>query len=42
MNVRLKPKADIGQLNDSTGGGSVKARADAAILVAERERVATE
>jgi len=40
----LPPKADIGQLNDLTGGGSfsVEARADAAILVAERERVATE
>jgi len=37
-------EADIGQLNDLTGGGSfsVEARADAAILVAERERVATE
>ena len=43
-NGALGPKADIGQLNDLTGGGSfsVEARADAAILVAERERVATE
>jgi len=41
---RTIPLADIGQLNDLTGGGSfsVEARAAAAILVAERERVATE
>ena len=30
------------ELNDLTGCGSVDPRADAAILVAERERVATE
>ena len=43
-NFRFWHKADIGQLNDLTGGGSfsVEGRADAAILVAERERVATE
>jgi hypothetical protein len=35
------PKADIGQLNDLTDGGSVEARADATILVAERECVAS-
>jgi hypothetical protein len=39
---RTIPLADIGQLNDLTRGGSVEARADAAILVAERERVVTE
>jgi hypothetical protein len=39
---RTIPLADIGQLNDLTGGDSVEARAAAAILVAEHERVATE